>query len=113
LDTFEGWFRKLADKAGYPDLRCHDFRHCYTQRKRREGHDKSVIRAQTGHHTDSMFNWYDKVDVFEIQEMAGYTKIDCAEIREDIERLVSKAKTKNVPLGVIQPLIGRSWKIAV
>jgi integrase len=43
---FERKFRKLADKAGFTDLKFHDFRHCYTVRKRREGHDRSVIKAQ-------------------------------------------------------------------
>lgn len=110
---FERKFRKYADEAGFVGLVCHDFRHCYTVRKRREGHDRSVIKAQTGHHTDSMFSWYDKVDVSEIQEMAGVTKSHTETIREDVERLVCLAKSKEVPLGAVQSLIGRLWRVVV
>jgi integrase len=109
---FERKFRKLADKAGFTDLKFHDFRHCYTVRKRREGHDRSVIKAQTGHHTDSMFNWYDKVDQFEIQEMAGFTQISCEAIQMQIDQLVKSAKDHGIPLGAVQALIGRLWRTA-
>lgn len=103
-------FRQCADKAGFAGLRIHDLRHSYTVRKRREGHDRSVIKAQTGHHTESMFNWYDKVDVTEIQEMAGYSLVNSDEVRDDVDRLLKKAREKGVSLGAIQALIGRSWK---
>ena len=109
---FERRFRKLADKAGFTDLIFHDFRHCYTVRKRREGHDKSVIKAQTGHHTNSMFDWYDKVDVSEIQEMAGFTQAHTEAIKEDLERLIILAKSKDIPLGAVQALISRLWRVA-
>jgi integrase len=109
---FERRFRKLADEAGFIGLVCHDFRHCYTVRKRREGHDKSVIKAQTGHHTNSMFDWYDKVDVSEIQEMAGFTQAHTEVIKEDLERLIILAKSKDIPLGVIQALMSRLWRVA-
>jgi len=109
---FERKFRKLADKAGFTDLKFHDFRHCYTVRKRREGHDRSVIKAQTGHHTDSMFNWYDKVDQFEIQEMAGFTQVSCEAIQDLIDQLVKTAKDHSIPLGAVQALIGRLWRTA-
>lgn len=103
-------FRQCADKAGFVGLKIHDLRHCYTVRKRKEGHDRSVIRAQTGHHTESMFNWYDKVDVTEIQEMAGFSLANSDALMEDAERLLKKAREKQVPLGVVHALIGRLWK---
>jgi len=106
-------FRQCADKAGFIGLRIHDLCHSYTARKRREGHDRSVIKAQTGHHTDSMFNWYDKVDQYEIQEMAGCSLVISDEVREDIDRLLRKAREKGIPLGAIQALIGRLWRKTV
>jgi hypothetical protein len=60
-----------------------------------------------------MFSWYDKVDVSEIQEMAGVTKSHTETIREDVERLVCLAKSKEVPLGAVQSLIGRLWRVVV
>jgi hypothetical protein len=70
------------------------------------------LAAQTGHHTDSMFNWYDKVDQFEIQEMAGFTQISCEAIQEQIDLLVKSAKDLGIPLGAVQALIGRLWRTA-
>jgi integrase len=109
---FGSEFRKYADEAGFVGLVCHDFRHCYTVRKRKEGFDKSVIKAQTGHHTDHMFTWYNKVDRSEIQEMAGFSNVDSEFLLEDLNRLVERGKEKGIPLGVVQSLITKSWKTA-
>ena len=103
-------FRKYADRAGYRNVRLHDLRHSYTRRKRREGFDRSVIKAQQGHHTDSMFHWYDKVDVEEIQAMAGYTAQNMAILDNDIAELVKKARKSSIPLGAVQNLVGRLWR---
>jgi integrase len=102
-------FRKYADKAGYAFIRLHDFRHCFTRRKRRQGFDRSVIKAQTGHHTDSMFDWYDKVDEAELQAMAGTMEKGLDQIAEDVQKLVAKAVEAGVSLGSLQWLIGRNW----
>ena len=106
-------FRKYADEAGFIGVNFHDFRHFYTVRKRREGYDKSVIMAQTGHHTDHMFSWYDKVDQSEIQDMAGFTQVNCKELKVGIEKLISTAREKNITLGVAQSLLTRARKAPV
>lgn len=103
-------FRKHSDRAGFKNVRLHDFRHCYTRRKRREGFDRSVIKAQTGHHTDSMFDWYDKVDEEEIKAMSGNRDRDTESVNTDIVLLCIKAKEKGISLGAVQSLIGRSWR---
>jgi integrase len=103
-------FRKHADRAGYANLRLHDFRHCYTTRKRREGFDRSLIKAQTGHHTDSMFYWYDNVDEQEIQAMSGHSHSNAEILKGSISLLVQKAKKKNISLGAVQNLVGRLWR---
>jgi integrase len=103
-------FRKLADAAGFIGLRVHDFRHCYTVRKRREGHDRSIIKAQTGHHTDSMFDWYDNVDEKELQDMAGFTRQNMDVLEDHVEKLVAAARAHSIPLGAVQSLIGRTFR---
>jgi hypothetical protein len=45
--------------------------------------------------------------------MAGYTQVNCEEVRDDIERLILKAKERNIPLGAVQSMTGRTWRIAV
>ena len=57
-------------------------------------------------------DWYDKVDPFEIQEMAGYTQVSCDAIQDLIDRLVKTAKDHSIPLGAVQAIIGRLWRIA-
>jgi len=110
---FGSQFRKFADAAGFVGFVFHDLRYCYTVRKRKVGLDKSVIKAQTGHHTDHMFSWYNKVDRSEIQEMAGFTNVDCGFLVEDLNRLVERAKEKGISLGAVQSMVTKSWKIAV
>jgi integrase len=112
-EYFEKVFRKSADDADFSGFVFHDLRHSYTVRKRREGFDKSVIKAQTGHHTDHMFSWYDKVDRSEIQEMAGYTQANGETLKGDIVALVQKARENSIPLGAVQSLIGRLWRVSV
>ncbi len=112
-EYFEKAFRKHADAAGLQEYVFHTLRHSYTVRKRREGFDKSVIKAQTGHHTDHMFTWYDKVDREEIQQMAGYMQADGEVLKDDVEQLVRKARENNIPLGAVQSMVGRFWRVAV
>jgi hypothetical protein len=54
----------------------------------------------------------DLVDRSEIQEMAGFTNADCGFLMEDLNRLVERAKEKEISLGIVQSLITRSWKVA-
>lgn len=109
--NLEHRFRKLADAKGYTDLVIHDFRHSYTTRKRREGHDREIIKAQTGHHSDSMFDWYNRVDETEIQELNGYSKGNLDLLKADLEKIVGKARENGIPLGAVQGLIGRMWRV--
>jgi integrase len=44
-------------------VRLHDLRHCYEQRKRREGVSSKVIRAQLGHSSPAMDDVYDDVTI--------------------------------------------------
>ncbi|MBD3393351.1 MAG: tyrosine-type recombinase/integrase [Chitinivibrionales bacterium] len=103
-------FRKHADKAGCAGLVIHDFRHCYVTRKRRAGHDRSVIKANTGHSTDSMFDWYNAVDDSDIQELAGFTVEGIGPLKRQIAALVKSAQEKRIPLEAVQSFIGRTWR---
>lgn len=106
-------FRKYADENGFGGLVIHDFRHCFVTRKRRAGHDKSVIKANTGHHTDSMFNWYNVVEDFEIQELAGYTEGSLNVLSDRISDVVETAKSNAIPLEAVHYLIGKKWRVNV
>lgn len=103
-------FRKVADEANFHGLRMHDFRHCWTTHKRKAGHDKSVIKANVGHSSDSMFDWYNKVDEEEIQELAGITSDIFIDLENDIEELVRKAIESKISLATFQGYIAKLWK---
>lgn len=56
------------------EFRFHDIRHCYKQRKRREGFDARVVRAQMGHRSVETSEGYDNVNVEELRAMANSGK---------------------------------------
>jgi integrase len=99
--------------AGQTGLVMHDFRHCYVTHKRRQGHDRSIIKKQVGHHSDSMFEWYNDIEDYELQEMAGYTKRNLDVLETEVSELLRKAKAAEIPLGAVQSLIGRLWNVKV
>ncbi len=103
-------FRKIADKNGFEKLIIHDLRHTYVSRKRKAGFDKSVIKSNTGHRSDSMFHWYNVVEESEIQDLAGFTTQNLEFLSSPLHNLIKEAKANNITLGVIQNLISREWK---
>jgi hypothetical protein len=60
-----------------------------------------------------MFRWYDQVDREEIQQMAGYMQVGGEALKDDVELLVRKARENNIPLGAVQSMVGRCWRVAV
>ncbi len=44
-------FKKLAEKAGYPDTRFHDLRHSYAVAALQSGDDIKTVQENLGHHT--------------------------------------------------------------
>jgi hypothetical protein len=48
----------------------------------------------------NMFDWYDKVDVFKIKKMAGFTQAYAEAIKEEVESIIRLAKSKDIPLGL-------------
>jgi integrase len=68
-------FKTLCEKAGVPygrkvkgGLIFHDLRHSFNTYMRKAGVDKEVIKAITGHNTDSMFTRYNKIDREDINQ---------------------------------------------
>jgi hypothetical protein len=74
-----------------------------------EGFDRSVIKSQTGHKTDSMFFLYDKV-AEEIINMSGNTCNNFDAILEHVAASVAKATENGSSCGTIENLIGRRWR---
>ncbi len=79
-----------------------DIRHCYTKRKRQEGSDREVIKIQQGHSSDSMFNWYNDIDVDEVTAMSGFNTEKRDLIKSQVAVLTEIVKTNNIPLGTLQ-----------
>lgn len=44
-------FKKLAEKAGYPDTHFHDLRHSYAVAALQSGDDIKTVQENLGHHT--------------------------------------------------------------
>lgn len=44
-------FKKLAERAGFPDARFHDLRHSYAVASLRSGDDIKTVQENLGHHT--------------------------------------------------------------
>ncbi|HUV58827.1 MAG TPA: site-specific integrase [Desulfatiglandales bacterium] len=68
-------FKTLCEKAKVPygrkvkgGLTFHDLRHSFNTYMRKAGVDKEVIKAITGHSTDSMFTRYNKIDRDDIDQ---------------------------------------------
>lgn len=68
-------FKTLCEKAKVPygrkvkgGLTFHDLRHTFNTYMRKAGVDKEVIKAITGHNTDSMFTRYNKIDGDDISQ---------------------------------------------
>jgi integrase len=68
-------FKTLCEKAEVPcgrkvkgGLTFHDLRHSFNTYMRKAGVDKEVIKAITGHNTDSMFTRYNKIDSDDIDQ---------------------------------------------
>lgn len=97
-------YRKIVNNTPFSGFNIHDQRHSYTKRKRQEGHDKEVIMVQQGHSTDSMFRYYNDVDVDEVTEMSGYNEDKRDIIESDIDYIVSKMKKDDISLNTIHTL---------
>jgi len=109
--TLDRLFRKNCDLIGHPDLRLHDIRHSYVTRKRREGFDRTIIKSQVGHSSDSMFDWYNNVNDEEKKMMAGHSTSNLDSVNKIVVEVVKESMNQNIPLGVIQNLIGHEWKV--
>ena len=75
IDDIKTTFKTLCEKAGVPygrkvkgGLTFHDLRHSFNTYMRKAGVDKEVIKAITGHSTDSMFTRYNKIDRDDIDQ---------------------------------------------
>jgi|GEM_PF-5522120 hypothetical protein len=47
-----------------------------------------------------------------LADKAGFTQAHAEAIKEDLERLIILAKSKDIPLGAVQALISRLWRVA-
>lgn len=104
-ETIYSRYRNAVTGSKYSHLNMHDLRHCYTKRKRQEGWDKEVIKTQQGHGTDSMFNWYNDIDVDEVTEMSGFNETKKEIIEKDIDNLVKKLKENSIGTGTLHAVI--------
>jgi len=75
IDDIKTTFKTLCEKAKVPygrkvkgGLTFHDLRHSFNTYMRKAGVDKEVIKAITGHSTDSMFTRYNKIDRDDIDQ---------------------------------------------
>lgn len=98
------WLKAIKDTS-FEGLTLHDLRHCYATIRRREGHDKEVIKKQLGHSTDSMFRRYNTVSEDEVVAMAGLNREKMDLIRSEVKALVDKVKENDIPVGTMQALI--------
>jgi len=97
-------FRHYADKAGLPNLRIHDLRHCYQVRMRRAGHDPKIIAAQLGHRTPDMDAWYDLVSPDEQATIVAENGRNAAFCQEAfVEAVARKMLELKVPRAGVEP----------
>ncbi|MBN1881617.1 MAG: site-specific integrase, partial [Deltaproteobacteria bacterium] len=62
VKTIRTAFEGACRRAGIKEFVMHDLRHCFATNMRKAGIHDSVIMAQTGHKTTSMFLRYNTVD---------------------------------------------------
>lgn len=103
--TFYKNYRKVVDNTKFSKMNIHDIRHCYTKRKRQEGNDREVIKTQLGHSSDSMFNYYNDIDIDEVTDMSGFNIEKQELIAPHIEKIKAIAKEQNIPPGTIAALM--------
>ncbi|MFH1760962.1 MAG: tyrosine-type recombinase/integrase, partial [bacterium] len=107
---YQAFRRARNDLKLLKDITPHTIRHTFVTRKRRAGFERSLIKRQVGHSTDSMFERYNHVDQEELQAMAGYTQANADIITHDLKKLVANAWENEIPLGVLQNKIGKEWE---
>lgn len=103
--TFYKNYRKVVEQTKFSKMNIHDIRHCYTKRKRQEGNDREVIKTQLGHSSDSMFNYYNDIDIDEVTDMSGFNTKNQELIVPHIEKIKTIAKEQNIPPGTIAALM--------
>lgn len=94
-------YKKVVKGTKFKNLLIHDIRHCYTKRKRQEGSDREVIKIQQGHSSDSMFNWYNDIDVDEVTAMSGFNEEKRDLIQDHVEKISKVVKQHGIPIGTL------------
>lgn len=107
-NTFYKNYRAVVDGTRFSHYNIHDIRHSYTKRKRQEGHDREVIKIQQGHTSNSMFDWYNDIDVDEVTTMAGLDTEKRELIEEPVKELMDFVKDNDIPIGTLQSIIRKN-----
>lgn len=108
-NTYWQNYRAAVKNTKWEHFHTHDQRHCYTKRKRQEGHDQQAIMINQGHTTDSMFRWYNDVDEDEVIALAGVNKNHLQIIREMVDKLVAVMKSEGIGLSTLYSAIRSVW----
>jgi integrase len=109
-NTVYDMFRDVVKRTEFSEFNIHDIRHSYAIRKRREGWDKEVIKAQMGHVTDSMWNWYNDVAAEEVAEMSGYNQDQQEIIRSDVEGMIEKMRENGISMNTFHTVLREKAK---
>lgn len=103
--VYQTWKRVTKKSHEFSDLLPHDLRHSWVTRKRQEGHDREVIKIQSGHSTDSMFKRYNSVRKDEVIAMSGFDRSKSELISEDISHIMKKCSENGITLSTLHTLI--------
>ncbi len=103
-------YKKAIKGTEYSHYNMHDLRHSYVKRKRQEGFDREVIKVQTGHKTDSMFNRYNDIDADEVLQMAGFNDQRALAINSTVSELITIVKNESIPMSAVYSSIRKYIK---
>jgi integrase len=102
---FYNTWKRYTKGTAYDNLLPHDLRHSYVTRKRREGHDRELIKVQTGHKTNIMYERYNSIHKDEVIELSGVNKEKVSLIEEDIKMLMTKCHEQKISLSTVHSVI--------
>lgn len=105
---YQTWWKnytRIVKDTEFERFTTHDQRHCWNKRYRQGGADKEVAKIQLGHSTDSMYHYYNDIDIQEVAEMVGFYRDKIEIFEDDVKIIVDKMKENGIPLGTLHAAI--------
>jgi len=80
-------FEKAKQRAGIPDLRFHDLRHCAATNMRRAGVDVMTAMRIIGHTSQKMYKRYNTIDEHDLRRAASQINTYITLAQKDAESI--------------------------